>query len=171
MQTVARAVVDVLGKETAFVVLAFDQDPDGTLRAHYVSNGNREDIWRAVGEWGSQHVAQAARRFMIDALQALIASRDAIWHRLIAIPHGTLVDLTELTKLVQANEAVETALAAPEECELPAGFAAHQVESMRCTVCRGFIKACELELRHTLQRGNSAVLSAARHFLETQQAA
>jgi hypothetical protein len=51
MQDAAKAAARVLGKDTAFVILAFDEDPDGTPRAHYVSNGKREDIWRAVAEW------------------------------------------------------------------------------------------------------------------------
>lgn len=51
MQSAAEAVTRVLGKETVFVILAFDEDPDGTPRAHYVSNGKREAIWKAVAEW------------------------------------------------------------------------------------------------------------------------
>lgn len=51
MQDVAKAVEAKLPKGTAFVVLAFGPDPDGETRAHYVSNGKREDIWRAVCEW------------------------------------------------------------------------------------------------------------------------
>lgn len=63
LQEVARAVETILPPETGFVVLAFDLGSDKPGRLEYVSNGEREDVVKAMkefiekteGAWG-QHV-------------------------------------------------------------------------------------------------------------------
>ena len=51
LQSCAKAVADIVGKDKAFALLVFEDQPDGTQRCEYVSNGKREDVWRAVAEW------------------------------------------------------------------------------------------------------------------------
>jgi len=53
LQGLAKHIESVVGKspETHFALLVFTPDKSGQTKCEYVSNGNREDIWRSVGEW------------------------------------------------------------------------------------------------------------------------
>jgi len=53
LQALAKHIESVVGRseETQFALLIFATDEEGVKRCEYVSNGRREDVWRAVGEW------------------------------------------------------------------------------------------------------------------------
>jgi len=51
LQDLAKHISSVVGKETAFALLVFAQEPDGSQRCEYVSNGKREVVWQAIAEW------------------------------------------------------------------------------------------------------------------------
>lgn len=47
LQSCAKAIEGIVGSDARFALLVFTRDG----RCEYVSNGRREDVWRAVAEW------------------------------------------------------------------------------------------------------------------------
>lgn len=104
-----------------------------------------------------------------DSIKSLSDSRDTLW---IKVGYSAQIAPDELNRLRETNRELTELLQLVPGPNTPVfDPLATRLELARCQVCVEFIRRAELETNNTRHPGNSAVVSAAKMFLENEAVA